>query len=93
MDISLVLSTIGVDGIPSEVLFILGVSPAKRGLKVGQQFIARAFQLAAKDGLGCAELIAVEGRQNIGVSSALPKGPHQANFWKSLRPMEFLRAG
>ena len=54
MDISLVLSTIGVDGIPSEVLFILGVSPAKRGLKVGQQFIARAFQLAAKDGLGCA---------------------------------------
>ena len=48
---------------PSEVLFIhdLAVSPEKRGLKVGQQLIARAFLLAAKDGLGRAELIAVEG--------------------------------
>ena len=89
------LGSVIADGMPSEVLFIhdLAVSPAMRGLKVGQQFIARAFQLAAKDGLGCAELIAVEGRQNIGVSSALPKEPHQANFWKGLRPMEFLRAG
>ena len=47
------LGSVIADGMPSEVLFIhdLAVSPEKRGLKVGQQLIARAFQLAAKDGL------------------------------------------
>jgi GNAT superfamily N-acetyltransferase len=54
------------DGVPSEVLFIhdLAVSPASRGLGVGQKLIARAFQLAAQDGLRSAELIAVEGAAN-----------------------------
>lgn len=57
------LGSVVADGIPSEVLFIhdLAVSPAKRGLKVGQQLIARAFQWAAKDRLCSAELVAVEG--------------------------------
>lgn len=51
------------DDVPSEVLFIhdLAVSSSGRGLAVGQHLIERAFALAARDGLRCAELIAVEG--------------------------------
>lgn len=47
----------------SEVLFIhdLAVSSTGRGSGVGQKLIARAFELAAHDGLLNAELIAVEG--------------------------------
>lgn len=57
------LGTLLADGGPSEVLFIhdLAVSSAKRGLRVGQRLITRAFELAAQDGLRSAELIAVEG--------------------------------
>ncbi|EQB00416.1 hypothetical protein L288_18220 [Sphingobium quisquiliarum P25] len=56
------LGSVIADPIPSEVLFIhdLAVSPAKRGLKVGQQIIAHAFDLAAEDRLYSAELVAVE---------------------------------
>jgi GNAT superfamily N-acetyltransferase len=48
---------------PSEVLFVhdLAVSTARRGLGIGRRLVARAFELAAGDGLGTAELIAVEG--------------------------------
>lgn len=47
----------------SEVLFIhdLAVSPAGRGSGIGRTLVARAFDLAAGDGLKTAELIAVEG--------------------------------
>lgn len=57
------LGTVLVDGARSEVLFIhdLAVSSSHRGLGVGQGLIARAFELAAQDGLRRAELIAVEG--------------------------------
>lgn len=57
------LGTVLVDSAPSEVLFIhdLAVSSSSRGLGVGQRLIARAFDLAAQDGLRSAELIAVEG--------------------------------
>lgn len=49
--------------VSSEVLFIhdLAISPAGRGEAVGRKLIGRAFELAARDGLGRAELIAVEG--------------------------------
>lgn len=48
---------------PSEVLFLhdLAVSAAGRGEGVGRKLVARAFELAARDGLRIAELIAVEG--------------------------------
>ncbi|ODT89525.1 GNAT family N-acetyltransferase [Phenylobacterium sp. SCN 70-31] len=48
---------------PSEVLYIqdLAVSPAGRGLKIGEALVAHAFERAADDGLPAAELIAVEG--------------------------------
>ena len=51
------------DGVASEVLFVhdLAVSSSTRGLRVGEKLIARAFELAARDGLRSAELIAVEG--------------------------------
>jgi len=57
------LGTLLAHGMRSEVLFIhdLAVSSAKRGLRVGQTLITRAFELAAQDGLSRAELIAVEG--------------------------------
>ena len=57
------LGTLLADGVPSEVLFIhdLAVSSAARGLRIGQRLVTRAFELAARDGLRRAELIAVEG--------------------------------
>lgn len=60
------LGSLLADGVPSEVLFIhdLAVSSEKRGLRVGQRLIARAFALATHDGLCSAELIAVEGAAN-----------------------------
>lgn len=47
----------------NEVLFIhdLAVSSAGRGSGAGRTLIARAFELAARDGLPTAELIAVKG--------------------------------
>ena len=47
---------------PSEVLFIhdLAIGADGRGLAIGRKLIALAFELAAADGLGIAELIAVE---------------------------------
>jgi GNAT superfamily N-acetyltransferase len=47
----------------SEVLYIhdLAVSSAGRGSGIGRRLVARAFELAASDGLASAELIAVEG--------------------------------
>lgn len=63
------------DPIADEVLFIhdLAVSPAGRGTGVGRQLVARAFDLAARDGLNRAELIAVEGAagywQRLGFTS------------------------
>ena len=57
------LGTLVDDGAPSEVLFIhdLAVAPGCRGQGVGERLIARAFAMAAHDGLRSAELIAVEG--------------------------------
>ena len=57
------LGAVLADGGPNEVLFIhdLAVSPAGRGLRVGQRLVTRAFELAVQDGLHSAELIAVEG--------------------------------
>ncbi len=48
---------------PSEVLFIhdLAVSPQGRGSGIGRDLVRRAFELAGRDGLDRAELIAVEG--------------------------------
>ncbi|WP_205853686.1 GNAT family N-acetyltransferase [Phenylobacterium deserti] len=48
---------------PSEILFIhdLAISTPERGLGLGRILISRAFDLAARDGLAVAELIAVEG--------------------------------
>lgn len=47
----------------SEVLFIhdLAVAPAGRGMGLGQLLVARAFKMAAAQGLRDAELVAVEG--------------------------------
>lgn len=51
------------DDVPSEVLFIhdLAVSSSSRGLRLGERLITHLFELAARDGLRSAELIAVEG--------------------------------
>ncbi|MBB5987946.1 GNAT family N-acetyltransferase [Sphingobium lignivorans] len=51
------------DGGPREVLFIhdLAVSSSGRGLGVGRSLVMRVFELAARDGIRSAELIAVEG--------------------------------
>ncbi|BAK68543.1 putative acetyltransferase [Sphingobium sp. SYK-6] len=51
------------DGGPREVLFVhdLAVSSLGRGLGVGRSLVMRAFELAARDGIRSAELIAVEG--------------------------------
>lgn len=48
---------------PSEIFFIhdLAVSAEGRGSGFGRDLVARAFALAASDGLTTAELIAVEG--------------------------------
>ena len=48
---------------PSDILFIhdLAVSPQGRGSGIGRDLVARAFELATRDGLDTAELIAVEG--------------------------------
>ena len=56
---------------PSEVLFIhdLAVGPAGRGLGLGRALVDAAFAMAARQGLACAELIAVEGA---------------ASFWRKL---------
>lgn len=57
------VGTVLADREPSEVLFLhdLAVGSALRGLKIGDRLVARAFALAAADGLRRAELIAVEG--------------------------------
>ncbi len=51
------------EGVASEMLYIhdLAVAPAGRGLNIGRRLVAHAFELAARDGLREAELIAVEG--------------------------------
>lgn len=48
---------------PNEILFVhdLAVGSAGRGLGIGRKLVAQAFQMAARDGLHAAELIAVEG--------------------------------
>jgi predicted N-acetyltransferase YhbS len=48
---------------PNQVLFIhdLAVSAAGRGLRVGQNLVARAFSMASAAGIPVAQLIAVEG--------------------------------
>jgi len=48
---------------PTEILFLhdLAVSAAGRGSGIGQRLVSRAFELAVRDGLRRAELIAVEG--------------------------------
>ncbi len=55
----------------SEVLFIhdLSVGPAGRGLGIGRKLVESAVEIAARDGLRVAELIAVEGA---------------ATYWESL---------
>lgn len=47
----------------SDVLFIhdLASSSAGRGAGIGRKLVGRAFELAARDGLTMAELVAVEG--------------------------------
>lgn len=48
---------------PGEILYVhdLAVSPHERGSGLGRQLIGQAFDLARRDGLRRAELIAVEG--------------------------------
>ena len=48
---------------PSEILFIhdLAIGAAGRGLGIGRQLVASAFDMAARTGLRTAELIAVQG--------------------------------
>ncbi|HWA63931.1 MAG TPA: GNAT family N-acetyltransferase [Caulobacteraceae bacterium] len=66
---------------PSEVLFIhdLSISPSGRGAGVGRRLIDRAFALAGRDGLGTAELIAVEGAasywRTLGFAQAAASAP------------------
>lgn len=61
---------------PSEILFIhdLAVSSAGRGAAIGHQLVTRVSDLARRDGLRHAELIAVEGAapywQALGFSTA-----------------------
>lgn len=52
---------------PIEILFLhdLAVSPLKRSLRVGQSLVNRAFEMARRDGLLTAELVAVEGAANF----------------------------
>ncbi len=51
------------DGEPAEVLYIhdLAIAAAGRGIDLGRRLVRRAFDAASLDGLGRAELIAVEG--------------------------------
>lgn len=62
---------------PSEVLFIhdLTVSPASRGLRLGERLVERAFALAVRDGLDSAELIAVEGATDYWRRLGFAEGP------------------
>lgn len=69
------------DEVPNEILFIhdLAVKASGRGLGIGQKLVAQAFDLAARDGLRTAELIAVEGaadywRQLGFCAEAMPEG-------------------
>jgi ribosomal protein S18 acetylase RimI-like enzyme len=57
------VGTVLPDGTHSEILFIhdLAAASSGRGLEIGRRLVARAFELAAQDGLRRAELIAVEG--------------------------------
>lgn len=61
------LGTPLVDNWPGEILFIhdLAVAACGRGLGVGRKLIDRAFDLAARDGLKEAELVAVEGAESF----------------------------
>lgn len=58
-----------------DILFIhdLAASSTERGSGVGRELVARAFEMAARDGLDAAELIAVEGA---------------ARYWRRLGFME-----
>jgi ribosomal protein S18 acetylase RimI-like enzyme len=55
-----------VDDGPNEILFIhdLAIAAADRGLGAGRKLIDHAFELAARDGLKEAELVAVEGAES-----------------------------
>ncbi|HCB76381.1 MAG TPA: hypothetical protein DEP91_09430, partial [Sphingomonas bacterium] len=46
-------------GAPSEVLFLhdLALTPAARGLRIGEQLVAAALEAARRDGLTEAELV------------------------------------
>lgn len=56
---------------PIEILFLhdLAVSPLKRSQRVGQSLVNHTFEMARRDGLFTAELVAIEGA---------------ANFWRSI---------
>lgn len=62
--------------VPGEVLYIhdLAIGSAGRGRGIGRQLVAKAFQMAASDGIQTAELIAVEGAsrywQTLGFAQA-----------------------
>lgn len=75
------------DGAASEVLFIhdLAVSSAIRGQGVGQRLIERAFELAAQDSLGSAELIAVEGAADFWRRLGFVEGSDSAELTEKLR--------
>lgn len=81
------LCAVLVDCAPSEVLLIhdLAVSSASRGLGVGQRLIARAFELAAQDGLRTAELIAVDGAadywRRLGFAEGAVSGELSEKLW------------
>jgi ribosomal protein S18 acetylase RimI-like enzyme len=76
------VGTIVRDRAPSETLFIhdLSVSSAGRGSGVGRRLIERAFELAARDGLGGAELIAVEGAASYWRTFGFNDVPISADF-------------
>lgn len=64
--------------VTSEILYIhdLAVSSAAKGWSVGRTLIDHAFDLAARDGLSVAELIAVEGAarywSGLGFAESIP---------------------
>lgn len=71
------VGTVLADDVPSEVLYIhdLAISSFQRGRGVGHKLLDRAFELAARDGLRSAELIAVEGAANYWRGMGFTEGP------------------
>lgn len=70
------------EDVASEILFIhdLAVSPAARGLGLGRNLIDHALGLARHDGLGSAELIAVEGAASYWEAQGFAETAHSPSL-------------